>query len=272
MNYLQNLHTHSTYDDGINSLEEMVKTAIGKGFSSIGFSGHSYMHYAPGASMKIEGTEEYKKEISVLKEKYKGQIDIFCGLEFDIFSEIDMSGYDYMIGSVHFLKIDDKYVAFDRRETGLVKDMIDKWFDGDGMEFAKEYYRTLASLPKYGKFDIIGHFDVIAKHNDRGFFFDENSKEYISLAIQAAEELAGKIPYFEVNTGAIGRNYRTLPYPNETILKELRRLGFGAVISSDCHNGEYLDCHFKESEDLLRKCGFKEIYILTKDGFKPMEI
>ena len=74
MKYLQNLHTHSTYDDGKNTPLEMVEIAIAKGFDSIGFSGHSYMHYAPGASMSIEGTEEYKKEISMLKEKYKGKI------------------------------------------------------------------------------------------------------------------------------------------------------------------------------------------------------
>lgn len=272
MDRLQNLHTHSTHDDGINSLEEMIKIAIEKGFSSLGFSGHSYMHYAPGASMSLDGTEEYKEEISILKEKYKGKIDIFCGLEFDIFSEIDMAGYDYMIGSVHFLKIGDKYVAFDRREVSLVQEVIDKWFDGSGIAFAKEYYKTVATLPEYGKFDILGHFDVITKHNDRGFFFDEASEEYLFSAIEAMEALSGKIPYFEVNTGAIGRRYKEKPYPSEILLREFKRLGFGAVISSDCHNGEFLDCHFKESEALLKKCGFNEVYILTKNGFKPVEI
>lgn len=272
MKHLQNLHTHSTYDDGKNTLEEMIEIAIRKGFSSIGFSGHSYTHYSLGGSMSVDGTEEYKKEIAALKEKHKGKIDIFCGLEFDIYSEIDMSGYDYMIGSVHYLKMGDKYVAFDRRETALVQDVIDNWFGGDGLSFAKEYYKTVASLPKYGKFDIVGHFDVISKHNERGRFFDEESKEYLSLAIEAMEELSGKIPYFELNTGAIGRNYKSIPYPTETLLCEFKRLGFGAVISSDCHNGEFLDCYYREAEQLLRKCGYNEIYILTKDGFIPVEI
>ncbi len=272
MKKLQNLHTHSTYDDGKNTIEEMIEIAIEKGFSSIGFSGHSYMHYSPGASMSVEGTEKYKKEIAFLKEKYRGKLDVFCGLEFDIYSEIDMTGYDYMIGSVHYLKIEDKYVAFDRRETALVQDVIDKWFGGDGLAFAKEYYKTVASLPKYGKFDIVGHFDVVSKHNERGHFFDEKSKEYLSLAIETMEALSGKIPYFEVNTGAIGRNYKSIPYPTEILLCEFNRLGFGAVISSDCHNGEFLDCYFKEAEGLLKKCGFREIHILTDNGFKPMEI
>ena len=230
------------------------------------------MHYAPGASMSIEGTEEYKKEISVLKEKFKGKIDIFCGLEFDIFSEIDMSGYDYLIGSVHFLKIGEKYVGFDRREASLVQDVINNYFDGEGLKFAKEYYRTLASLPNYGSFDIIGHFDVVAKHIENAPLFDVSSKEYFNCAVEAAEALCGKIPYFEVNTGAIPRKYRSYPYPEVRILKELKRLGFGAVISSDCHNAEFLDANFEDAEELLRECGFKEKYILTNDGFVPVKL
>lgn len=51
--------------------------------------------------------------------------------------------------------------------------------------------------------------------------------------MEAAEELAGKIPFFEVNTGAIARGYRKNPYPSDFLLQELRRLGFGAVISSE---------------------------------------
>ena len=272
MKHLQNLHTHSTYDDGKQNLEETVKIAIEKGFESIGFSGHSYMHYAPKASMSVEGTEDYKQESSTLKEKYKGKIGVFCGLEFDLYSEIDLLGYDYLIGSVHYLKIEDKYVGFDRREYGLVKNVIDTYFGGNGIEFAKEYYKTLASLPKHGKFDIIGHFDVVAKHVENGFLFDVNSKEYLDAAIEAAEALSGKIPYFEVNTGAIPRNYRSHPYPDKRILKELKRLGFGAVISSDCHNAEFLDANFSDAEELLFECGFKEKYILTNDGFVPVKL
>ena len=46
MSYKQNLHTHSTFDDGKNTIEETVLSAIEKGFDSIGFSGHAYMYYS----------------------------------------------------------------------------------------------------------------------------------------------------------------------------------------------------------------------------------
>ncbi len=271
MKNLQNLHTHTCYCDGADTPEEMILAAIHKGFASIGFSGHSYMHYAPEHSMSIDGTEEYKKEIALLKEKYQDKIDIFCGLEVDMYSEIDLTGYDYLIGSVHYLLCDGKHIGFDR-SAEVVKNVIDEHFAGNGIEYAKAYYKALAELPKYGNFDIIGHFDLVTKHCDNVEFFDVNSDTYTNAAIEAAHALAGKIPFFEVNTGAIARGYRKTPYPSVFILKELKKLGFGAVITSDCHNKSMLDCQFDEATELLKSCGFKEKYILTGCGFTAVPL
>lgn len=269
MKYLQNLHTHTTYCDGADSVEEIILTAIEKGFDSIGFSGHSYTHYSPEYSMSLEGTEKYKKEIYALKEKYKDKIKVFCGIEVDMYSDISLSGYDYLIGSVHTLLCDGKYVIFDGSAENA-EGVINEYFGGRGIEYAKEYYKTLAKLPEYGDFDIIGHFDLITKHSDNKSLFDENSSEYLNAAFEAAGALAGKIPYFEVNTGAIARGYRKTPYPSIPILRELKRLGFGACITSDCHDRNKLDCNFIEASDILKQCGFEEIYVLGEQGFKPV--
>ena len=266
INTLQNLHTHTAYCDGQDMPEQIIQTAIKKGFGSIGFSGHSYMFYSENHSMSIEGTEEYKKEIKFLKQKYKGTIGVFLGLEFDMYSEIDLCGYDYLIGSLHYLKIGREYVGFDRSAEVVAK-IIDDYFGGNGMAFAKEYYGQLARLPEYGKFDIIGHFDIITKNIEKVKFFDIESKEYLDYALGALDALRGKIPFFEVNTGAIARGYRTSPYPYKNLLKEFKAMGFGAIISSDCHNAEYLDCSFKDARDLLLEYGFKEQFILTDSGF-----
>lgn len=265
-NYLQNLHTHTTYCDGVDTPEQMIIAAIDKGFGGIGFSGHSYMYYAEDHSMSLQGTEKYKAEIVLLKEKYRDKIDVFCGLEFDMYSEIDLSGYDYLIGSVHYLKCGNEIVGFDR-SAEVVRSVIDTYFDGDGMRYAKAYYQTLAELPKYGSFDIVGHFDLITKHSDKINFFDEASTEYKNCVLEAAYALRGKIPLFEVNTGAIARGYRNTPYPTMHIVKELKNMGFGVCITSDCHNAKHLDCGFGESAELLRACGFQEKYILTERGF-----
>lgn len=271
MKYLQNLHTHTTYADGKDSPEEMIKYALQKGFDSIGFSEHSYMFYSKNYFMSPEKTEIYKKEIAELKQKYADKIKIYLGLEVDMYSEIDLSGYEYLIGSLHYFKFGNNYVGFDR-SAEVCKNIIDEYFGGDGLKFAKEYYRQLASLPEYGNFDIIGHFDLITKNLEKAPLFDAESPEYTSAALECLDSLKGKIPFFEVNTGAIARGYRTTPYPALNLLKQMKDMGFGAVISSDCHDGAFLDCDFKEAEQLLSSCGFKEHYVLTDSGFKPYNL
>lgn len=267
----QNLHTHTTYCDGADTPNEVILAALDKKFTSIGFSAHSYMDYSPFFVEKGDKTQEYKDEILSLKEKYKGRINIYLGLEVDMYSSPDMKDYDYLIGSVHYFKFGKEYVGFDKGEKD-VEFIINNYFGGDGMKYAKAYYEALAQLPEYGKFDIIGHFDLITKHSDNRNFFDTTSKEYINSAIEAAEALSGKIPFFELNTGAIARGYRKTPYPAVNLIKELKRLGFGAVITSDCHKKEMLDCNFTEAAELLKECGFKEKYILTDCGFTAVPL
>jgi len=269
MKYLQNLHTHSTYDDGKDSPEEMIKSAISQRMHSVGFSGHSYVPYGRKFCMSKTGTENFKKEISFLKKKYKDDLEIFCGLEFDMYSDTSLSGYDYLIGSMHYLKKGNDFIGFDR-SADEVKSVIDNYFGGDGLKFAKEYYETIANLPEYGNFDIVAHFDIITKNIEIAPLIDIENTKYKSYAIQAAEALVGKIPFFEVNTGAISRGYRTMPYPALFILKELNRMGGKVIISSDCHDSRYIMQSFLDAEELLKECGFNETYVLKKSGFEPI--
>lgn len=271
MKYKQNLHTHTTYCDGKDTPEEIVIKAIEKGFDSVGFSGHSYMYFSPFGGMSEENTIKYKQEIRRLKEKYMGKIDIFCGLEFEMHSKVELKGYDYLIGSLHYLEKFGYPRGFDRKAEDVQK-LIDTYFDGNGMKFAKEYYHTVARLPEYGDFDILGHFDLITKNIDFIKFFDIDSKEYKNAVTESVECLKGKIPFFEVNTGAIARGYRKTPYPSPFIVKEFKRMGFGAVITSDCHDKNFLDCEYETAEELLKECGFEERYILTTDGFRGVKL
>lgn len=273
MIYPQNLHTHSTFCDGINDCEATVNKAIEIGFTSLGFSGHSYMSYGKkGISMTQEGTPLYKAEIARLKEKYKDKIDIFCGLEFDQYSEDDRKGYDYIIGTNHYLKLGEEYIGFDR-DSKTVKGIIDNYFNGDGVLFAKEYYTQLASLPQYGDFDIVGHFDILTKNCEMEPLIDETDARYRKYALDCFYALKDKISVFEVNTGAMARGYRKTPYPNPFLLKEMAKAGVGIVLGSDCHNKEFLSYGFAEAIELCKSCGIKELQIFTKGGFKgiPLE-
>ena len=270
MNNKQNLHIHTTYVDGKDTPEEIVLEAVAKGFHSIGFSEHSYLPYSPNSSrFTAEQAERYKKEVNGLKHKYRDQIQIFCGLEYDFYSDMALDSFDYLIGSVHYLNCGGQIVTFDRGLSDTI-DYIQTHFHGNAMAFAKTYFETVARLPEKGDFDILGHFDLIAKNNQNGLFLDVSSQEYLNLGFEAIHALKGKIPFFEVNTGAIARGYRATPYPDIAFLKEFQRQGFGVVITSDCHDRNFIDCFFEEAEEMLRTAGFRSKWILTGDGFKEV--
>lgn len=272
MKHLQNLHIHTTYADGKDAPEELVLTAIQKGFRSIGFSEHTYMEFSDYPyQMPVEKMGRYKAEIHQLKQRYKGQIDLFCGLEYDLFSDVAVDGFDYIIGSVHYLDIDGKKVGFDRG-VKEVESFVDTYFHGDGLAFAERYFETLLLLPQKRKVDIVGHFDILTKTNELRPFIDVRSQDYLRLGYEAIYNLKGKIPLLEVNTGAIARGYRTAPYPQAEFLREFRRCGFGAVITSDCHNKDFFDCHYTEARELLLQAGFTSQWILTDEGFKEVKL
>ena len=267
----QNLHTHTSYVDGKDAPEAIVLEAIERGFDSLGFSEHSDLskYSAYPHQLTPEKAVLYRKEIRALAKKYEGTIDIFCGLEFDFYSEDETDAYDYLIGSVHYLDCGKKIATFD---NGLdsTRDYVNDYFGGNGLAFAKKYFETVARLPERKSFDIIGHFDLASKNNDAGKFFDASSHEYLNYGLEAIHALCGKIPFFEVNTGAIARGYKALPYPAMDFLREFKALGFGAIITSDCHNKDYLDCNFGEAREILSAAGFGSRWILTKDGFKEV--
>ena len=272
MVYPQNLHTHTIFCDGKDDVEGMILHAEAQGLRSIGFSGHSHCHYVKSASsMSAETTKRYKEEIARQKKRYEGRMEVFCGLEFDQYSDDDLQGYDYVIGTNHYLKLGDEFVGFDRTKE-QVKDIINKYFDGDGLRFAREYYRQLAQLPAYGNFDIVGHFDLITKNNENGELFDETSPAYQQYALECLHALAEKIHVFEINTGAMARGYRQTPYPRAFLLKEMQKLGVGITISSDCHDGRFLTHGFDRALELCKECGVQELQVLTKGGFKSIAL
>ena len=254
---LSDFHTHTTYCDGKSTVEEMVLTAIEKGFEKLGISGHSYAAFDKDYSMSIEGTREYFAEITALKEKYKDKIQILCGIELDLVSEEPELPFDYRIGSVHYLKCGDEYVSVDAKAE-ILKAAADKYFGGDMLSLVEQYYKKVAEF-KDKEIDVIGHIDLITKTNKNGCLFDTNCPRYKAAAIGAVDALLSKNVPFEINTGAISRGYTQTPYPADFILAHIKEKGGTVIFNSDAHHkdniGFELDKWYKilSEKDVLPK-------------------
>jgi len=250
-----NMHTHTRYCDGKNTPEEIVKVAIGKGFTYIGFSGHGHTSFDDSFCMSAENEERYFSEIKELQEKYADKIRIFCGVERDVFSDHFTLKYDYEIASVHYIKCGERFYDVD----GSLKDQrqcIDGCFGGDPYAYAEEYYKTVSGING----NIVGHFDLLTKFDRNNDIFNPKELRYKKAALSALEVLLQKDMVFEVNTGAMARGYKDAPYPDRWILEEIKRRNGRVIITSDCHDAKNLDYGYEIAEKLLTDIGFKDFY------------
>ena len=264
----QNLHMHSTWDDGSHSVEEMILASRAAGLTSVGVSVHCPMPFESGWSCPQARLPDYIAEVRALGTKYAGTIDVYLGIEWDAAAQVDLSPYDYVIGSVHGLP-SAGHTAVDRDAETTAR-CIRTCFAGDADAMAEAYFAELLKVAAQPEADIVGHFDLITKFDEQRRFFDEDSPRYVRAAERAMDALtaAGKI--FEVNTGAISRGYRTTPYPSARWLRRLRAMGGRATVSADAHAAGGVACAFGQAEALLRACGFAEIWVLQGKKFVPV--
>ena len=105
MRGLCSVHTHSTMCDGKSTLEEMARAAFEAGAVSFGASGHSHtpLPEDEGSVLPADMTA-YRKEVLRLREEYTGRMDVLLGIELDSCADVTAEGFDYWIGSVHYLR------------------------------------------------------------------------------------------------------------------------------------------------------------------------
>ena len=253
---LKDLHTHTTYCDGKNTPEEMVIAAIEKGLCKIGFSGHCYTFFDERYCMSIPSVIQYITEINALKEKYKGQIEILCGVEQDYYSNFSRMGFDYIIGSVHYIKVGDEYIPVDESEE-ILRDAASKHFGGDIYALCEEYFKTVGDVLSKTGGDIIGHFDLISKFNEGGKLFDESHPRYVKAYTDAIDKLLPFGKPFEVNTGAISRGYRTHPYPSRAQLEYIAKNDGCVMLTGDTHAKENLCYEFEKWHKVCKEIGVR---------------
>ena len=266
MNYC-GYHSHTTFSDGKNTMEEMVQAAIRMGMPCIGFSDHSDSPYQDYC-MRVADYPAYLAELSRLQEKYAGQIVIMRGIELDSHSDPAIAEQvDYFLGSVHELVYEDRFYGIDHAES-LQRECIERECGGDQLVFAKDYFDELVAHVKRTKPTIVGHFDVLTKFS----VIDEQNPAYRRMALEALEQVVAVTPVVEINTGAISRKWREIPYPADFLLRGLREMGGRIILGADTHAVDTIDCAFPLAVEMAKKAGFDTLLTLWPDGFREEKI
>lgn len=260
---LQNLHCHTTFDDGADTPEAMVLAAERAGLRSLGISLHCPIPGEDDWCCPAERELLFIDTLHALRAQYAGRIELWCGLEYDMrAARRSVPPYDYIIGSCHFLR---GYAVDNTMEDAeaLIADF------GSADRAAEAYYVELAALAAMEEISIVGHFDLLTKYDERRRLYDPASPAYRDAAFAAMETLNRADKLFEINTGAISRGWRTTPYPSRELLRHLKSIGGRICICSDAHAAGGIVCGFEDAEALARSCGFTEYWVFDDRGFVP---
>lgn len=265
-----NYHTHSTWCDGADTPQEMIRAAVEKGFRVLGFSSH--------AMLPEEDTDwvltpakavAYVREIRALAAERADRLTVCCGAEADyvpggavperaVYAHL---GLDYLIGSIHFVVAPDGARVPVDHTPELLRDGIRDHFGGSVEAYVRAYFAQERDMVARYDFDVLGHPDLVRKFNVREPWFDEEAAWYRDEVAATAEAIAASGKIVEVNTGAIARGWLNDAYPAQPFRDLLRARGVAFILSSDAHAAAALDGSFdrfgaaEDYVDLMEELG-----------------
>ena len=273
-----NYHTHSRYCDGSGNLREFIKQALELGMLGLGFSSHAPLPFPTKWTMKPELLDDYCAEVRLLKNEYRDFLPVYLGLEIDYLpgitsphaSRFKSLGLDYMIGSVHYYEQDfnGQYLTVDGSPEEL-DTAIREFFDGDIRKAVERYYSLICQMTHTDCPDVVGHLDLIKKNNQGGILFKEDDSWYRDAVYETLDAISRSPAILEINTGGLTRNRTNNLYPSPWILKGAFDAGIPLTLNSDAHAPEELIGHFYEAVEILSSVGYKELMVLTPDGWQP---
>lgn len=260
-----NLHNHTVFSDGIHTVEENVAAAQAKNMRSLGFSDHSFTACDTSYCMKKSQYELYLKTIREAQKT--STIPLYAGLELDYYSEDDYSAFDYIIASVHYIIKDGVCHAIEHsleQQLTCIRDA----FGGNVLDMVRCYFDQLCEHVERVNPTFVGHFDVITKFS----IMPEEDDRYLQIAEDALKQIIKTCPYIEINTGAVARGIRKLPYPGDYLWDIICREGGRLLLNADSHRVENLTFGFDEVAQRLKKHSINRIYMFNGKGFDSVAL
>lgn len=240
-----NMHTHTIRCQHAKGEErEYVEKAIKAGFEVLGFSDHApYVFenaYVSPIRMRLDELEGYVDTVLSLKQEYKNEIELYCGLEMEYFpklfhrtmEEIDKYPIDYMILGQHFYDDEESWIGPKR-----------PWSDEEHLEL---YVKRILDGLATERFLYVAHPDIMCYTGDIEIY-----RKYMGKIVQ---ELKKRHMPIEVNVNGFRDG---LHYPNPEFIRLGVEYGSDFVIGVDAHNPkELLDFEtYKACIQLVKKAG-----------------
>ncbi|MEG2173072.1 MAG: histidinol-phosphatase [Desulfovibrionaceae bacterium] len=251
------LHTHTKYSHGLDSPEDMFSAARAKGITLYGFSEHSprphsYNYTHEYREHLTKNFPRYVQQVRALQELYPGQV--LLGMEMDwmdtemdfILASIKAYDFDYLIGSVHFLK------------TWGYDDDPGDWENCDKALYSaryEEYFQTLARMARSGLFNIAAHPDLIKIFSASVFQRWLAAPYSMDLIRDALLAIKSHGMAMEVSSAGTRKPCKEF-YPGPKIMQLAADLEVPISLGSDAHAVAHAAYNFDSLEAYVRSFGY----------------
>ena len=241
------LHNHTTRcNHAEGTVDEYIQKAIELGIDIYGFSEHAPMDFDPDYRLAFEEMDAYRDDVLQAKEKYKDEINILLGYEVDwlpghMDDRVLNADVDYLIGSVHFI---DKW-SFDNPE------FLAGWKNKDIDEIWKAYFEATEAMAKSGKFDIVGHLDLIKVFK---YMPKQDTRVLAKSALQAIKK---SNMVLELNAAGLRKPIGEI-YPSRSLLEVAYELDIPITFSSDAHAVEQVGFAYEQTTKMAREIGYRK--------------
>jgi histidinol-phosphatase (PHP family) len=184
------------------------------------------------------------------------EVDFLPGREDRVQNMIDGRDWDYVIGSIHFLR--DEAVDIHGEEPGW--EAISAWRAADPEKVWRRYFETLGEAARSGQFDILAHPDLVKVFGDRAPRPDGDLRRFYELAMDGIADSDAAI---EVSTAGLRKPVGEI-YPARQFLELCLEAGRPVALSSDAHEPQQLGHEYERAVDWLRGAGVEEIAVFER--------
>jgi len=201
-------------------------------------------------------SDKQHEELIKLKEKYKNQIKILIGAEFDwietrkewVEKETKRRHYDIKIVSVHLIYLNRVYYTLNSRDANFGETL--KLSGNDIKKFVKMYYKNVRDAANSGLFDVLGHFDLIKIFNKDSRYFSQEDSWYKKEVIKTLKVV--KKSGLKLDLNLSGFRYPCgEQFPSKWIIDDAQRMGIKFLIGTDAHREEALDYDLDDVRRML---------------------
>ncbi len=249
---LADVHVHTNFScDSETDMESYINKALDDNCSYLCFTDHvdfNKIDYGYG----YYSSERFFREFTCIKNKFSsnGDLCILSGIEFSEphlykkeLYDLEQLPYDYIIGSVHWVR--DMFPCKEVKARYTAKEFYD-W-----------YWQEILKAVTAGGFDCLGHIDFPKR------YFNEVCYDSSLLSTIFNTMIKNNI-VLEINTSSIRKGVSET-MPGEELLNIYKQCGGKFVtIGSDAHETEDLFAEYNTAQALIKNLGLVQVVFIKR--------